>query len=506
MVLTIPSWRTYRNDILSLLAGSSVFLAFAPFAWFPLAVLAPAILFTIWYHTASPYRAFARGLLFGMGMFGFGVSWVLVSFHQFGGIPLPGAIALTAAFVIIMALYIALLGGLLIRWVPKHHALLTFILILPATWTLIEWLRGWLFTGFPWLSLGYSQIDSPLRGFAPLLGVYGLSWLAVLTAGLLAYSFHSKKLDWRIGLIGIVIWSGGWLLSHYSWTQPTGNPIQVALLQGNIPQEFKWLSGYQLPSMERYLQLSQANRDADLIIWPETAIPLFYQDVSIYAPDFWKQLVLERQTYHTDFLIGVPVMAADNKTYFNSVMSVSDQPGFYYKHHLVPFGEYIPLQAWLGDLLKWLDVPLSEFSAGRLSQPPLRSSGQAIGVSICYEDAFGDLIRHSLPTSTLLVNVSNDAWFGSSIAPHQHLEIARMRALESGRYLLRTTNTGISAVIDAQGRIVEQTPQFEVITLRTAAQPYQGTTLYVHLGDNLIIISLFLMVVIGNVIQRFHPH
>lgn len=504
-MLTISSWRSYGNDMLSLLAGSSLFLAFAPFAWFPLAILAPAILFTIWYHTASPRRAFTRGLLFGIGMFGFGVSWVLVSFHQFGGIPLLGAIALTAAFVIIMALYIALCG-LLIYWIPKHHTLLTFTLILPATWTLIEWLRGWLFTGFPWLSLGYSQIDSPLRGFAPLLGVYGLSWLVVLTAGLLAYSFHSKKLDWRIGLTGIVIWISGWLLSHHSWTQPTGNPIQVALLQGNIPQEFKWLSGYQLPSMERYLQLSQAHRDADLIIWPETAIPLFYQDVSIYAPDFWKQLVLERQTYHTDFLIGVPVMAADNKTYFNSVMSVSDQPGFYYKHHIVPFGEYIPLQAWLGDLLKWLDVPLSEFSAGRLSQPPLWSSGQAIGVSICYEDAFGDLIRHSLPTSTLLVNVSNDAWFGSSIAPHQHLEIARMRALESGRYLLRTTNTGISAVIDTQGQIVEQTPQFEVITLRTAAQPYQGTTLYVRLGDNLIIISLFLMVVIGNVIQRFHPH
>lgn len=505
-MLNISSWRSYRNDIFSILAGSSVPLAFAPFAWFPLAILAPTILFIIWYQTTSPYRAFGRGLLFGMGMFGLGISWVVVSFHQFGGMSLLGSIVLTAAFVLIMALYLALLGGLLIRWFPKRHALLTFIVILPATWTLIEWLRGWLFTGFPWLSLGYSQIDSPLRGFAPLLGVYGISWLVALTAGCLAYSYYLKKLEWHIGLIAVTIWVGGWLLSHQSWTQSLGNPIQVALLQGNIPQEFKWLNSYQLPSMARYLQLSQANRDADLIIWPETAIPLFHHDVSTYAPDFWEQLAFEQQTYRTDFLIGIPVMATDGQTYFNGVMSISNQPSFYYKHHLVPFGEYIPLQAWLGNLLQWLNVPLSEFAAGPLPQPNLISSGQAIGVSICYEDAFGELIRHSLPAATLLVNVSNDAWFGSSIAPHQHLEIARMRALEGGRYLLRTTNTGISAVIDTQGQIVKQTPQFKVMALRAAAQPYQGTTPYVRFGNNLIIMSLFFMVIMGSWIQRFHLH
>jgi apolipoprotein N-acyltransferase len=504
LALNISSWRSYRNDIFSLLAGSSVPLAFAPFAWFPLAILAPTILFIIWYQTTSPYRAFGSGLLFGIGMFGLGVSWVVVSFHRFGGMSLLVSIVLTAAFVFIMALYIALLGSLLIRWLPKHHALLTFIVIWPATWTLIEWLRGWLFTGFPWLSLGYSQIDSPLQGFAPLLGVYGISWLVALTAGCLAYSYYLKKLEWHIGLITIAIWGGGWLLSHQSWTQPLGNPIQVALLQGNIPQEFKWLTSYQLPSMARYLQLSQANRDADLIIWPETAIPLFHHDVSTYAPDFWEQLALEQQTYRTDFLIGIPVMAADGKTYFNSVMSISNQPSFYYKHHLVPFGEYIPLQAWLGNLLQWLNVPLSEFAAGPLPQPNLISSGQAIGVSICYEDAFGELIRHSLPAATLLVNVSNDAWFGSSIAPHQHLEIARMRALEGGRYLLRTTNTGISAIIDTQGQIVKQTPQFQVIALRATVQPYQGTTPYVRFGNNLIIMSLFFMVIMGSWIQRCH--
>ncbi len=496
-------WRSYLGDILSFIAGSSVPLAFAPFSWFPLAILAPTVLFIIW-QNVSPRRAFWRGFWFGVGLFGFGVSWVYVSFYQFGGMPLVGAVILTGAFVVMMALYIALLGVGLARWLPNNNPLFHLVLVLPAAWTLIEWLRGWLFTGFPWLSLGYSQIDSPLSGFAPSLGVYGVTWFTVLTAGLLAYSIQLRKLDWRMVLIGLAIWGGGWLLSGISWTQPVGSPVQVALLQGNIPQEFKWLSDYQLPSMNRYLQLSQAHRDADLIIWPETAIPLFYHDVPTYFPGFLEQLAVEQSSYNTDFLIGVPVMAADDQTYFNSVMSIGKQPSFYYKHHLVPFGEYIPFQAILGNLLKWLTVPLSEFSAGDLSQPNLSSVGQSIGVSICYEDAFGELIRHSLPTATLLVNVSNDAWFGHSIAPDQHLEIARMRALESGRYLLRATNTGISAIINTQGQITAQAPQFQLTALRAIAQPYQGTTPYVRFGNALLIGLLMFSMLSIRFILRIH--
>ena len=487
----------YLGDTLALIAGLSLPLAFAPYALFPIAVLSPALLFWLW-QNISPRRAFSRGLLYGIGLFGAGVSWVHISFHQFGGLPLIGTIALTAAFVLFMALYPAFLGQLLTRFFLKNTPI-KLLLILPAAWTLMEWLRGWFLTGFPWLSLGYSQIDSPLNGFAPLLGVYGISWLTVFTAALLVYAInikHIKHLAWRILPLLLLVWGSGWLLSGLSWTQPVGKAKQVALIQGNIPQEFKWLSGFQLPSMQRYLELSKTHRDADIIIWPETAIAMFYNDVPIHFPGFLEEIATEHTQYHTDFLIGLPVMQPDGH-YFNSVASIGSQPGFYYKSHLVPFGEYIPFQSTFGELLKFLNVPLSAFSAGEAIQPNLTSANEKIGVSICYEAAYGELIRNSLPSATLLVNVSNDAWFGDSIAPHQHLEIARMRALETGRYLLRTTNTGISAIINTTGKIVTQAPQFKITTRRGKAQPYQGSTPYIRFGNSLIITLLLIIFLIG---------
>ena len=485
----------YAGDILALLAGGGLVLAFAPYSVFPLAVLFPALLFWLW-QSLSPWQAFWRGWLFGVGLFGVGVSWVHISFHQFGGLPFAASIALTTLFVLFLALYPALLGGLLTRFFPDK-TFSKWVLILPATWALMEWVRGWLFTGFPWLSLGYSQIDSPLNGFAPLLGVYGVSWMTVLTASLLAHAFNSLERVGHILLVLVGVWGSGELLSKVSWTTKVDEPLEVALVQGNISQEFKWLSGYQIPSIERYLQLSQEHHDADLIIWPETAIPIFYHD----ATEFLQRLAARHMAYGTHFLIGVPVMNNEG-AYFNGVASIGEQPGFYYKHHLVPFGEYIPFQSYLGELFKLFEVPLSEFSAGSVHQLYLRSAGQNIGVSICYEDAFGEQVRNSLPAATLLVNVSNDAWFGNSIAPHQHLEIARMRALENGRYLLRATNTGISAVIDAKGQVTAQAPQFEIVVLRDKVQPYQGITPYAYFGNGLIVILLFSSLLLGGFIEH----
>ena len=428
------------GDILAFLSGSLLPLAYAPYALFPIAVLSPALLIILW-QNVTPRRAFWRGLLYGTGLFGVGVSWVHISFHQFGGIPLVGAIPLTALFVVGMALYLALLGGGLACFFPKNTPLKLW-LVLPAAWTLVEWLRGWFLTGFPWLSLGYSQIDSPLNGFAPLLGVYGITWLTILTAALLVFIFNYLKgfiqtkvwtpnqisqtqvwtphqtQIWISLVLLIAIWGSGWYLAGIAWTQPVHQPKQIVLIQGNIPQDFKWSSGYQLPSMERYLQLSQAHHDADIIIWPETAVPLFYHDVSKYIPDFFEQLMTMPEK--ASFLIGIPVMYPDG-SYFNSVAKIASQPSFYYKRHLVPFGEYIPFQSLFGNFFQLLKIPMAEFSAGDEGQLNLNSAGESIGVSICYEDVFGELIRSSLPTATLLVNISNDAWFGDSIAPHQHL-------------------------------------------------------------------------------------
>jgi len=508
----------YRGDLLALIAGASLPLAFAPYSLFPIAVLSLAALFILW-QSVSPRRAALRGFLYGLGLFGMGVSWVHISFYQFGGVPLVGALLMMMGLVVVMALYPALLGWLVTRFFPDHSDI-KWLLVLPAAWTLIEWLRGWFLTGFPWLSLGYGQIDSPLSGFAPLLGVYGVSWLTVLTASLITYSIKKPGVVNKLGLYGVkkwqlskpvvqgtvlsvllAIWGGGWLLSRVSWTSAVGEPLKVALIQGNIPQEFKWLSGYQIPSMLRYLFLSQQNRDADMIIWPETAVPVFYSEIPEYAPNFMERLIAEQVNHQTDFLIGIPVRNADGR-YFNSVVSISKQPGFYYKHHLVPFGEYIPFSSLFGKLLKLLDVPLSEFSAGPAQQSNLHAAGEAVGVSICYEIAYGELIRNSLPSATLLVNVSNDAWFGDSIAPHQHLQIARMRALENGRYLLRATNTGISAVIDSKGEILAKSSQFDVMTLRASVPPYHGMTPYSRFGNGLIVTLLFIGVLLGGLVVR----
>lgn len=495
--------QTFLCNILALIAGACLPLAFAPYALYPIAILSPALLFILW-QNVTPRTAFWQGWLYGIGMFSVGVSWVNISFHQFGGMPLAGAIILTAAFVLVMALYPALLGWLLTRYFP-HNSSTKLLLALPAAWTLFEWLRGWLFTGFPWLSLGYSQIDSPLNGFAPILGVYGVTWLTILSASLVSViSFQLpflrfiKKFSLVLFLL-TVIWGSGWLLSSISWTTPIGKPLHIALIQGNVPQDFKWLSSYQLPSIQRYLQLSQDHYDADIIIWPETAVPLFHHEVPKYVPDFFDKL---SKKPGPDFLIGIPELKPNGK-YYNSVASIGSQPGFYYKHHLVPFGEYIPFQAIIGNLLKFIDVPMSEFSPGKERQSNLLSAGQPIGVSICYEDAFGQLIRNSLPSARLLVNVSNDAWFGDSIAPHQHLEIARMRALEGGRYLLRATNTGISAVIDAQGNITAQAPQFQISTLSATAQPLEGVTPYIRFGNGLVVILLLLSIFLAAISRFF---
>ncbi len=483
------------GDFFAVIAGASLPLAFAPYSLFPIAVLSPALLFLVW-QNVSIKRAFWRGWIFGLSFFSVGISWVYISFYQFGGVSLIGAIFLTTLFVLVLASYPALLGAALTRFFPNNSSS-RLLIIFPAAWTLMESLRGWLFTGFPWLSLGYSQIDSPLNGFAPILGVYGVSWIIALSASLLVLAYQSHLIKKQIIALTaiVIIWTSGWFLSSISWTQAIDNPLKVALVQGNIPQEFKWAEGNLIPSMQRYLKLSQENRDADIIIWPETAIPMFYQELQQYFPEFSKALVGEHLNYKTDFLIGIPVQKADG-SYFNSVASIGKEPGIYYKQHLVPFGEYIPLQIIFGKLFKFLNVPMSEFSAGNGEQTTLKSARQVIGISICYEDAFGELVRKGLPAARLLVNVSNDAWFGESIAPYQHLEMARMRALETGRYLLRATNTGISAVINAKGKITEQVPQFKIITLRAIVQPYEGITPYVRFG-NAFLLSFLLLLVIG---------
>jgi apolipoprotein N-acyltransferase len=468
------------GDGLALLAGLAFPLAFAPFEQHWLAVAALALLFGAW-HKAGPRRAAWRGYLFGLGQFGVGVSWVYISLHDFGGASPVAAGLLTVLFVAFFALYPALAGYLACRWSAPAPAL-RLLVVFPAVWVLVEWLRGWFLTGFPWLQTGYSQIATPLGKLAPLAGVYGIGWLAAWVAACLAAFACLRGAGRRLWPIAAGLLCLGLAKSSTpSWTQPAGPAFPVALIQGNIEQQIKWQPGQQWRTLERYVGLTQAHWDAKVIVWPETAVPAFYH---LLADTFFARLAEAAQRHGSDLLIGVPVGASDGSDqYYNGLASVGATPAIYRKRHLVPFGEFLPLKSVLGFVLEILQIPLSDFSAGAAQQPLLQAGGWPLLATVCYEDAFGNEGRIGLPEAAYLVNVSNDAWFAGSIAPHQHLQIAQMRALETGRYMLRATNTGITTIIGPDGQVLRQLPQFQADALTGEIQPMAGATPYVRYGD-----------------------
>jgi apolipoprotein N-acyltransferase len=340
-------------------------------------------------------------------------------------------------------------------------------------------LRGWLFSGFPWLSIGNSQIDSPLAGYAPVLGVFGLGWLVALSAALLLAALQNRgRAVSVIALAGI--WAGGLLLGQVGWTSPRGEPIRVALVQGNIAQQDKWQADKLLDSLSLYADKSFALTDIDLIVWPETAIAAFYDQVS---ENFIPYIEEKLQQSGATLLTGIPMLDRGSWEYYNAVMSLGGKRAFYYKRHLVPYGEYLPLRWLFGSTLDALAVPNADFSGGDDGQPLLQAAGYPVATSICFEVVFGEELIQALPEAAMLVNVSNDAWFGRSLAPFQHLEMARMRARETGRPMLRATNTGISALIDEQGRVSAQSSQFETAVVTGEVEPRQGATPYVRWGN-----------------------
>ncbi len=488
-----------HGDLLALVAGLLMPLAFAPYDIFPLAVLSLTALFLSW-RRATPRRALLRGALFGMAMFTTGVYWIFISIHDYGDVGLGLSLFLTGLFILVLSCFPALAGYVAVRLqrglIPRRSAL-PVLLLYPAIWVLSEWVRGWFLTGFPWLSLGYSQIGAPLGGLAPLLGVFGVSLFTALSSILLLAALESRKKGVQGKYLAVLVF--GWvlaaLLGQLSWTQATGKPLKVSLVQGNIPQQIKWLPGMKDPTVALYTRLTSAHWGSDLIVWPETALPMFSTEAGPYLEKLDR---LARQ-HQTEMLVGIVYQEPRQQRYYNSMVSLGSTRAYYHKHHLVPFTEYLPLASALGGLIDFLDVPMSDFSAGRLGQPPLTLAGQQVGISICYEDAFGEELIHALPAATLLVNVSNDAWFGGSVAPWQHLQMARMRALETGRYLLRATNTGVSAIIDPHGRITAQAPQFVETVLTGTIQPMTGATPYVRFGNLavLLLAALMLTVVYG---------
>lgn len=487
-----------RADFLALLAGALLPLAFAPLAIFPLAVLTPALLFLLWLDV-TPRRALWRGWLFGVGQFGVGVSWVYVAIHDFGHSGVPLALFLTFLFCGVMTLFPMGAGYVAARF-RRGPDWLRLAVLFPVAWTLFEWLRGWILTGFPWLNLGYSQIDAPLRGLAPLAGVYGVTLAVVISAGLLALITVSAGRVRLVAAAGLIaLWLGGAWLTRVDWTEPSGPPLRVALVQGNIPQDTKWRPELKAHTLELYAGLTREHWDSQLILWPEAAIPVFQHEV---ADDYLAGLAREARTHGADIVLGIPMLDRSTRRYYNSLLSLGATPGVYHKRHLVPFGDFVPLAEFLRGLIGFFDLPMSGFSAGPDRQPLLEAAGQKLAAAICYEDIFGEELIQALPQASLLVNATNNAWYGNSFAPHQHLEMSRLRALETGRYMLRVTTNGVSAIIDSQGTIQGRSPQFETHVLKGEAVPRQGATPYVLYGNWPVLSLLGLMLLVAVRFRR----
>lgn len=502
-----------RLFLLPFLLGAVTVAGFAPFHLYPLPILALGGLLLLWERSRNARSAAATGFSFGLGMFLTGVSWVYVSLHDYGGMGMLTAAIFTFLFCAIPACYPALIGAIL-KHLPISRPV-RLLLIFPSLWALSEWVRGWLFTGFPWLALGYSQVpDSPLAGFAPVLGVFGVSLAAALAAAGLA-SLTARIAEQRSQVpqqhrAALIREPGVWIIvalliagtasSAREWTQPLpGEPTSVALLQGNIPQEMKWRPERARATLETYLRLAQA-AEARLILLPETALPMF--NVNVPA-EYLEMLAARGRRNGGDLLVGVPELEAPGR-YYNSVMSFGSAPTqVYRKHHLVPFGDYFPLRSLLGWIMNLLHIPMSDFSRGEPVQRPMQVAGQRIAVNICYEDVFGEEIIRQLPEATMLANFTNDAWWGKSVASKQHLQISQMRAVEAGRPMLRATNTGVTAIIDPKGRIVASAPEFTTTTLTGEIHGYQGATPYVRLGNWAFLAAAALMIALPLAAQRF---
>lgn len=467
----------------ALLLGAATVFSFAPLYLWPLPLVTLGGFAWLLLRAPSPRACFVLGYAFGFGWFATGVSWVFVSMHRYGGMSVPLAVFATGFFCAYLALFPAAAAWLTGR--VRAGAPVRLLLAFPAAWMLSEWVRGWMFTGFPWLIVGYAQSPAgPLSGYAPLFGVYGVSLATALSAGLLAWIAHARTLRARAwpALAGLAaLWLPAIVSHQWAWTRPEGEPVSVTLAQGNIAQDLKWRPEALQETLQTYLDLTRASRSR-LILLPETAVPLFDVDV---PRGYFELLATHARANGGDLLLGVPeYVAGPPPRHYNSVISLGSAPTqIYRKHHLVPFGDYFPDWAFITWIMQAMDIPMSSFARGEAVQAPLAVAGQRIAVNICYEDAFGEEVIRQLPHATMLANFTNDAWWGDSWASEQHLQMAQMRAQETGRWMLRATNTGMTAIVDERGRVRAAAPEFMTTVVNGSAQGFVGITPYVRWGN-----------------------
>ena len=488
----------------ALAAGAAHALSFAPFNLPWLQLLALALLFALTTRVDSWRGAVLLGLAFGLGWFGLGVSWVYISMHVYGLMPAALAGASTFLFCAFLGLYPALALGLSQWLVAPPWPRLT--VVLPATWTLTEWLRGTLFTGFPWLGTGYAHTDSPLAGFAPVGGVYAVTLAAGLIAGalaLVALPLRERGMRGYVWIAGVsiaLVGSGAWLRGQV-WTRPAGEPTTVRLVQANIPQDTKFGPEGLQRAFDEHWALMQGPR-VDLVALPESVFPVPLQFVPERYVETFEKFA---RTEGTGLVFGV-FLEQPAGAYYNSAVGIAPHEAplaRYSKRQLVPFGEFIPPGfRWFVDTMK---IPIGDQQRGTAVQPPMQLGGQRIAVNICYEDLFGEVIIDAWKGDvepTIMLNMSNLAWFRDSLALPQHLQISRMRVLETQHPMLRATNTGATAIIDARARVTDALPFLTAGALTGQVQGMEGRTPFIQWGNAPVVLAAALLVLLGALLAR----
>ncbi len=492
--------------LIALLAGAVFIFALAPYGFWPLALVSPAILYALLMPEMSGKRAFVIGQTYGTGLWCVGAFWLYTSIHVYGDTPAWLALIMIALMGLGMGLFHGFLALVFNRVVGKQP------LSFAALWILQEWMKTWLFTGFPWLFVGYAFTEQYwLSSLAPVAGVFAVSFVAVLLAASLVELLRRRGGYMIPSLALLVISSALWLINP-QWTKPKGTPdLSVSLIQGNIPQDLKWLTEYQVETLKIYATLTSTEWGRDIVLWPESSIPMFQDE----AVGFINEMVKMAKETDTTWVTGIPYRDSANfdpkvdkyPPFYNSVIALgSDAEGMYKKQRLVPFGEYIPFEGLL-DILPNLagSQDILSYSRGSDSQSLLRVRGHNLGAAICYEVAYPDTTRKNAINTDFLLTISNDAWFGTSAGPLQHLQMVQMRALENGRWFMRATNTGVTAIIDHKGRIVKRAPQFERTVLRGDIQARVGNTPFMRFGNYPILIVIALLLLLSYLGKRTTP-
>ncbi|MBF0461011.1 MAG: apolipoprotein N-acyltransferase [Magnetococcales bacterium] len=484
---------TFRNAALYALMAGGLAVLGLPSGPTPIALMVGLMLLIILVARFPARQGAWLGFFFGLGYFSLGFSWMLTSLHQYGDIPWVGSIPILLIFSAFMALYPALFGAVLACLAPRPRLL---PLAAPALWVVTEWLRSHVLGGFAWNLVGYGWDRwTPFLQVADLGGVFLLSWLMVWPAAVGASLWLRRATGREIGLqcgavalvLGVVFGYGEWRMTTLQTRQQqdTRPPIRVAIVQGNIPQQLKWATTQQKDTLDRYLQLSRSlPRPVDLVVWPETAMSFFFRA----NPDYVQQITQLSRELGTTILTGTPSVdreSADDPWRFYNSMVLLDETGSleqrYDKYHLVPFGEFIPLRAFLPATFKKLTAGSEDFSSGPGPVPLAWGKGD-IGPLICYEAIFPDEVRVLATTGVQwLVNITNDAWFGDTAKP-QHLAMVRLRAVENRLPMIRSANTGLSAVFDDTGLELGRTHPDVAETLVVTLPHGSGQSFYQSYG------------------------